>query len=89
MALASTKSGLPQQSKNFPTMQRAKPKLFSMLLVTPWVCLLINLERTTWRLTMHPSIKLQVIEVGSPRASDKFSLSLGSQETAVDFLLGS
>jgi len=75
MARASTKSGLLKQSKNFPTKQRAKPKLFCMLSVTPWVHLLINLERTVRRFTMCPSIMLLVIEIGSPRASNKFSLS--------------
>ena len=86
MAQASTKPSLPQQSKNPPTKQRAKPKKFYILSVTLWVHLLIILETIAWRSTIWPSIMLLVIEVGSPRASNKISLCLGSQGTAMDFL---
>ena len=89
MAQASTNPGLLEQSKNSPTKQRVKPKFFCMLLVTSWVRLLISLEKTTWRFTIWPSIMLLVIKVESPKAPNKISLCLGSQETAMDFLPGS
>ena len=87
-AWASTKLGLLKQSKNYPMKQKTKPKFFCMLSNRPWVHLSMSLVTTAWRFTMWPSIMLLVIEVESPRALDKISLCLGSQEIATDFLPG-
>ena len=89
MARASVKLCLLEQSKNSPTRHRAKPKYFYILSVTPYVRLLISLETIARRFTICPSTILLVMEVGRLRVLDKDSLCLGSQETAMDFFLGS
>ena len=73
MACASTKQGLPEQSKNSPMKQRAKPKFFCMLSYIPWVRLWISLVTAAWRFTIWLSIMILVIEIERPRASEKFS----------------